>query len=50
MKKKPKRRFLVPAGVCLAVVAAAVYYYFFASMIGGKETKYVYIDSDDTVD
>lgn len=50
MKKKPKRRFLVPAGVCLAVVAAAVYYYFFASMLGGKETKYVYIDSDDTVD
>ena len=50
MKKKLKRRYLIPAGACLAVVAAAVYYYFFASMLGGAETKYVYIDDDDTVD
>ena len=50
MKKNKKRRFLIPACVCLAVVLAAVYYYFFAAMLSGSDTKYVYIDNDDTVD
>lgn len=50
MKKNKKRRFLIPACVCLAAILGAVYYYFFAAMLSGSDTKYVYIDNDDTVD
>lgn len=50
MKKNVKRKYLVPAGLCLLVIFAVVYYYFFASMLTGSETRYVYIDNDDTAD
>ena len=50
MKKKRKGRFLIPVGVCLAVILGVVYYYFFATMLKGGETKYVYIDNDDTIE
>lgn len=49
MKKNTRRKYLIPAVACL-VVAGIVYYYFFASMAAGNETRYVYIDTDDTVD
>lgn len=49
MKKNTRRKYLIPAVACL-VVAGIVYYYFFASMAAGNETRYVYIDKDDTVD
>lgn len=50
MKKNKKRIFLIPAGACLVVILAVIYYYFFAAMLPGGDTKYVYIDNDDTVD
>ncbi len=50
MKKNVKRKYLIPAGACLAVIAAVVYYYFFSAMLVGNETRYVYIDNDDTID
>ena len=50
MKKNTRRKYLIPAVACLVVVAGIVYYYFFASMAAGNETRYVYIDTDDTVD
>ena len=49
-KKNNKRKYLIPFGVCLLVVLGAVYYFFFASMSSSDETKYVYIDNDDTID
>ena len=49
-KKNNKRKYLIPLGVCLLVVLGAVYYFFFASMSSSDETKYVYIDNDDTID
>ena len=50
MKKNTRRKYLIPAVACLVVMAGIVYYYFFASMAAGNETRYVYIDTDDTVD
>ena len=49
-KKNNKRKYLIPFGVCLLGVLGAVYYFFFASMSSSDETKYVYIDNDDTID
>lgn len=45
-----KKRYLVPALVCIAVILGIIYYYFFAGMLKGNETKFVYIDSDDNID
>ena len=50
MKKNTRRKYLIPAVACLVVMAGFVYSYFFASMAAGNETRYVYIDTDDTVD
>ena len=50
MKKNVKKRYLIPAGACLVVIIAVVYYYFFAAMSASNETRYVYIDNDDTID
>lgn len=49
-KKSAKGKYLAAAGACVALLAAVVYYYFFAPMSAGVDTRYVYIDSDDTVD
>lgn len=45
-----RKRYLVPALVCIAVILGIIYYYFFAGMLKGNETKFVYIDSDDNID
>lgn len=50
MKKNVRKKYLIPAGVCLAAIVAVVYYYFFSSMVAGSATRYVYVDSDDNVD
>lgn len=51
MSKNLKAKRLIAAiGICAIAVAAILYYYFFASMTPGSNTKYVYIDTDDTVD
>ena len=50
MKKNKKKRFLIPAGICLAAMIAATYYYFFAAMSANGDTHYVYVDNDDTID
>lgn len=50
MKKNVKKKYLIPAGACFAVVLAVIYYYFFAAMSASDETHYVYIDNDDTID
>ena len=47
---KKKSSYFVAAGLCIVVVAAVVYYFLFASMSIDGDTKYVYIDDDDTVD
>ena len=50
MKKNNKRRYLAAAGACAVIAIAVVYHYFFAAMLAGSDTKYVYIDNDDTID
>lgn len=50
MKKNVRRKYLIPAGLCLAAVVVVVYYYFFASMVAGSDIRYVYIDTDDNID
>lgn len=50
MKKNVKRKYLIPAGACLVIVLAVIYYFFFAAMSTSKDTQYVYIDNDDTID
>lgn len=52
MKKKEinKKLYLIPATACLLGVIILFVYYFFTGFATGNETKYVYIDSDDTID
>lgn len=49
-RKIKNRKLLMSAGTCLLLVVCVVYYFFFASMSSSGETKYVYIDNDDTLD
>lgn len=50
MKYELRKKYLIPAGLCLFVVLGLVYYYFFSSFSSETGTVYVYIDDDDTAD
>ena len=52
MKKKvfSRKYYIIPAVVCMAGLIALLYYYFFTGFSKVEETRYVYIDNDDTVD
>jgi UPF0755 protein len=42
--------YLLFAAACLVAVLALAYVYLFAGMLSGKDTTYLYVDDDDTVD
>lgn len=48
--KNRKKRYLIPASVCIFLMAGIVYYYFFSNASLSNEKRYVYVDTDDTVD
>lgn len=50
MNRKRKKQYVALGTACVLVFLGLVYYYFFSSFSGQSETKYVYIDNDDTVD
>ena len=45
-----RKVYLVPVGICLAVIAGLIYYYFFSSLSARTTTTYIYIDSNDNID
>ena len=50
MKKVGKKKFVIPAVLCLAVILFLCYYYFFTSMLHGDGSRLVYVDDDDNID
>ena len=50
MKKELKKKYLLSALVCVAVVAGIIYYYFFEGFSTKDKTEYVCIDSNDNID
>lgn len=50
MNLKAKRFYLIPAMVCLFLIIGLAFFYFLTPMSKGKDTTYLYIDKDDTVD
>lgn len=50
MDKEKKKRYLIPAALCLVLIAGVVYYYFFSAFSTAEKTEYVYIDNDDNID
>ncbi len=50
MKTNCKKKYLIPATICLLVLMGIGYYYFFSSFTGKSETCYVYVDEDDNYD
>ena len=47
---KQKKTYLVAAAFCLLVIFGLGYYYFFTGFSDASETKYLYVDNDDTAD
>ena len=50
MKTNCKKKYLIPAALCLLVLLGLGYYYFFTSFTGKSETCYIYVDDDDSYD
>ncbi|SFF94010.1 endolytic transglycosylase MltG [Prevotella sp. KH2C16] len=50
MKKNQKKKYLIPATVCLFIIAGLVYYYFFSAISTKPDTQYIYVDADDNID
>ncbi len=50
MKTNCKKKYLIPASLCLLVLIGIGYYYFFSSFTGKDHTCYVYVDADDNYD
>lgn len=59
MKKQLRKRYLIPAAVCVAILAGLIYYYFFSCFLKADDVAYavatqygtyVYIDQDDNYD
>lgn len=50
MKKELKKKYLVPAAICLLVLVGIGYFYFFSSFSGKSKTVYLYLDADDNYD
>ena len=47
MKKDQRKKYLIPAGICILLLIGLCYYYFFTSFTGQGKVNYVYIDNDD---
>jgi UPF0755 protein len=45
-----KKYYLAAAALCLLAIIGVGYYYFFTGFSDQKETQFIYIDEDDTVD
>ena len=45
-----KKKYLIPAGACLAVIVLFMYYYFISAFSAMPTTQYLYIDQDDNID
>ena len=50
MKKELKKKYLLSALVCVAVVTGIIYYYFFEGFSTKDKTEYVCIDNNDNID
>ena len=50
MKKDQRKKYLIPAGICILLLIGLCYYYFFTSFTGQSKVNYVYIDNDDNYD
>jgi UPF0755 protein len=50
MKLNHKQKYLAPAGTCVLIILGILWYYFFSSFSTKDETKFLYIDNDDTID
>lgn len=50
MKKELKKKYLLPAAICLFALMGVAYYYFFSSVARGEKVSYLYVDKDDTYD
>lgn len=50
MKKDLKKKYLIPAAVCLIILCGIGYSYFFSSFSKEDKTVYLYLDQDDTYD
>lgn len=50
MKTNCKKKYLIPAALCLLVLLGLGYYYFFTSFTGKSETCYIFVDEDDSYD
>lgn len=50
MKELKAKYLLVAAAVCLICIAGLGYYFFLTTFSASPEIRYVYVDSDDTVD
>ena len=49
-KNNTKRNVIILACVCMGIILGAAYMFFFSALLVGNDTKYVYIDNDDTID
>lgn len=50
MKKQLRKRYLIPAGICVLILLGLTYFYFFTSFTGKTDTQYVFVDQDDNYD
>lgn len=50
MNYEKGKKYLLPAGACVLVLLGLLYYYFFSSILADPQTKYIYVDNDDTAD
>ena len=50
MTKQFKLRYVLPIILCMVVIMGVLSYFFLSPFSSAKQTQYVYIDSDDTVD
>lgn len=50
MNKKINLKYALPAGACVLIIVGMLVYCFFSPLSNSKETQYLYIDQDDTVD
>lgn len=50
MKTQLRKKYLIPAGICVAILLGMAYFYFFTSFTGKAYTTYIYVDQDDNYD
>lgn len=50
MKYELRKKYLIPAGICILVIVGLVYFYFFSSLSAKNSECYINIDTGDTID